>query len=146
MIGALLAKRRIPSGIDAINRRDLDAYLKDWTDDAVLVYPGQIPGAGGTHQGKAAIREFYEHDLEQFPKMKIRLSHIGVENIFDLFGNNTIFVEWEADVTNRDGFRIQNNGLSVLKVKGGKIFHLRMYIFDTGEIFKTAWGRATPNA
>ena len=44
MIGALLAKQRIPEGMKALNQKNLDAFLKDWADEAVLVYPGDIPG------------------------------------------------------------------------------------------------------
>ena len=140
MIGALLAKRRVPAGVDAINRKDLDAYLKNWSEDAVLEYPSEIPGVGGIYEGIAAIREFYQRDFDQFPHMKITLTDIGVANIFDMLGNNTIFTNWDADVTNRDGYRFQNSGTTVMTINSGKAVHVKQYIFDTGEKFRKAWG------
>ena len=140
MIGALLAKQRIPEGMKALNQKNLDAFLKDWADEAVLVYPGDIPGISGTHTGKAAIREFYQRDFEQFPELQITPKHVAVTNLFDMTGNNVVIVDWEAEATNRDGFQIQNSGVSVMKIKGGKGVHIRQYIFDTGEKFRTAWG------
>lgn len=67
MIGALIAKRNVPKTLEALNRRDLETYLKDWVDDATLVHPGDVPGVSGTHTGKEAMRAFYQREFEQFP-------------------------------------------------------------------------------
>lgn len=120
MIGTILAKQRIPEGIEASNQRNLDKFLKDWADEAVLVYPGDIPGISGTHTGKAAIRNFYESDFEQFPALKIIQKHIAVTNLFDMTGNDVVIVDWEAEAANQDGYRIQNSSVSVMKIKGGE--------------------------
>lgn len=140
MIGAFLVKKRVLDGNEALNRKDLDAFLKDWAADAVLEYPGKIPGVGGIYEGKAAIQRFYQRDFEQFPELKITLTHIAVTNIFDFLGNNVVFTKWEADVTNRDGYRLRNSGITVIKIKSGKAVHVKQYIFDTGEEFNKAWG------
>jgi ketosteroid isomerase-like protein len=140
MIGAFLVMQRVPAGIEALNRKDLDAFLKDWAEDAILEYPGKIPGVGGIYEGKAAIQRFYQRDFEQFPELKITLTDIAVTNIFDFLGNNVVFTKWEADVTNRDGYRLQNSGITVMKIKRGKAVHVKQYIFDTGEEFSKAWG------
>ena len=140
MIGTLIARRSVAAGREAFNRRDLDAYLENWAEDVHLVYPGDIPDVSGVHKGKAAIWDFYERDFEQFPSLNIRLNHVGIKNLFDLTGNNVIILNWEADATNRDGFRIQNSGVNVMTVAGGKVTHVHTYIFDTGEKFRAAWG------
>jgi len=141
MIGAIIAKRKVAKGFDIFNNRDLDGYLRDWREDATLVYPGDIPAVSGIHTGKAAIREFYERDFDQFPTLKITLRDVAISNLFDMVGNNVIVLHWEADATNREGYRIQNSGVNILKVKGGKVIHLHTYIFNTGKEFQTAWGQ-----
>ena len=141
MIGTLIAKRNIPEGLEALNNRDIDAALKDWSDNAVLVYPGDIPGISGTHRGKAAIRAFYQRDFEQFPTLHLIPKQVAVTNLFDMTGNNVVIMSWDADATNRDGYRIQNSGVSVMEIQAGKLTHIQQYIFDTGEKFRTAWGQ-----
>ncbi|HEY5159234.1 MAG TPA: hypothetical protein VII93_14830 [Anaerolineales bacterium] len=54
MIGALIVKRKVPAAFDAINQHDLDAFLKNYSDDAAFVYPGDI-GPSGIYTGKEAI-------------------------------------------------------------------------------------------
>ncbi len=140
MIGALIIKRKVPAGFKALDNHDLDTYLKDWADDAVFIYPGDIPGVSGVHTGKAAIRAFYERDLEQFPTIRRTLRSVSVANVFDLTGNNTVAVHWEAEATNRAGFQIQNSGVSVMTIRAGKVTRILTYIFDTGQKFRVAWG------
>jgi ketosteroid isomerase-like protein len=105
-----------------------------------MVYPGDIPGISGTHKGKAAIRDFYQRDFEQFPDLQITIIHVGVKNLFDLTGNNVLILNWQVEATNRDGYQIKNNGVNVMTVKEARVTHVHTYIFDTGEKFRTAWG------
>ena len=146
MIGALLARRTVPKAMEALNNRDLETFIKDWADDVVLVYPGDIEGVSGTHIGKSAVRDFYERDFHQFPVLRLTPKSIAVNNIFDMTGDNIIIVQWEAEATNRTGFQIQNSGISVMKVQRGKVKHIQQYIFDTGEKFRTAWGFGSQQA
>ena len=140
MIGTLLARRNVAVGMEAFQCRDMDTFLENWAEDVELVYPGDIPGISGTHKEKAAIRDFWKRDFEQFPALKVTLNHVGVKDLFDMTGNNILFIHWQADATNRDGYRIQNSGIHVMTVKGGKVTRVQTYIFDTGENFRTAWG------
>jgi hypothetical protein len=93
LIGALIAKREVPKSLEALNRRDLDAFLENWADEAVLIYPGDIEGISGTHSGKEAIRAFYQRDMEQFPSLQITPKHVAVSNLFDLTGNNVLIIQ-----------------------------------------------------
>ncbi len=47
MIGAILAKKRIPAWFEAMNQHDLDALLKDYSDDVTMIYPGDVDGVSG---------------------------------------------------------------------------------------------------
>ena len=143
MIGALLIRKGVLDGFDAFNRRDLDAYLINWSDDVVFSYPGDIPGISGTYSGKASIYSFYERDLAQFPDFQMTAHSICVENIFDLTGTNTVAVQWEFKGTNRAGLPIQNSGVSIMNLSMGKVTRIQVYIFDTGQEFRAAWGQPT---
>jgi ketosteroid isomerase-like protein len=144
MIGAILAKRNIPKVVESLNKRDLDMFLEGFADDAVLIQPGDVPGVGGTHTGKSAIRAFYEYELEQFPKLRLSPKHIAIDNFLDMTGNNVVIMHWEADMTNRDGFRLLNSGVSVMTIKDRKVVHMQNFVFDTSENFRKAWGHGKP--
>jgi len=50
MIGAFIAKKKVVSVFDALNRRDISAFLSAWRDDCVFIYPGDISACGaGEH-------------------------------------------------------------------------------------------------
>lgn len=141
MIGAWLIKRRVPAAMAALCRHDPDAMLKDWADDAVLEYPGDIPGVSGTYTGIEAIRDFYRRDSEQFPKLDITPTHVAVTDLLDLTGDNVAIVSWDADVTNRNGYSLRNSGVHVMRIRKGKVRHVRVFIFDTGVRFRQVWSR-----
>ena len=141
MIGALIAKNKVSSAFDALNRRDFSAFLSAWRDDCVFIYPGDI-SVSGKMEGKASIKNWFQNFMEQFPKIKFTLKNICVENIFDFVGTNVVMAHWDVDLTNRDGKEIQNSGVTVINIKLGKASLVIDYIFDTGDKFKTAWGVA----
>jgi ketosteroid isomerase-like protein len=140
MIGALLAKQRIPAWFEAMNRHDLDSLLKDYAEDAVLVYPGDVEGVSGIFTGKAILRDWYQRYFEQFPVVNQTVKNIAVSNIFDFVGNNVIAVEWEAEVKNRAGLHVTNSGVSIITSRLGKAAHITVYMSATGEKFREAWG------
>ena len=139
MIGALIAKNKVSSAFDALNRRDFSAFLSAWRDDCVFIYPGDI-SVSGKMEGKASIKKWFQNFMEQFPKIKFTLKNICVENIFDFVGTNVVMAHWDVDFTNRDGKEIQNSGVTVINIKLGKASLVIDYILDTGDKFKTAWG------
>ena len=141
MIGALIAKKKVSSAFDALNRRDFSAFLSAWRDDCVFIYPGDI-SVSGKMEGKATIKNWFQNFMEQFPKIKFTLKNICVENIFDFVGTNVVMAHWDVDLTNRDGKEIQNSGVTVINIKLGKASLVIDYILDTGDKFKTAWGVA----
>lgn len=47
MIGAIIAKRKVPAWFEALNRHDLQALLSNYTDDTTMEYPGDLPGVTG---------------------------------------------------------------------------------------------------
>ncbi len=139
MIGALLAKWKVPAAYKAANRHDIEAILKNYSDDIILVYPGDV-SASGTYRGKDDVRTFFQQWFEQFPTIRFTVKSVAVSNLFDLIGNNVIAIEWEVDIVNRDGLAIHNSGVNMTTVRRGKAVYTQDYISDTGENFRAAWG------
>jgi len=140
MIGAWIAKRKVPKFFDALNRRDVEAFLKNWADDAMYIYPGNMAGISGRHMGKKSIQTWFQNMLKQFPALRFTIQHVAINNPLAMTGSNIIATHFNIDVTNREGQTIHNSGVAVTTVRRGKIIHDQIFLFDTGEKFRTAWG------
>jgi len=140
MIGALIAKKAIRSGFDALNKGDLERFLNAWSEDATWVYPGKVK-AGGQFTGKAEVKNWFEGFIRQFPQRNFILNHICVENVFDMIGNNTVSAQWDLELTNRDGLKISNSGVTILRIKGSRVIFGEDFLRTSdGDDYKRAWG------
>jgi ketosteroid isomerase-like protein len=122
MIGALIAKSKVTSSYDLLNRRDLTRFLANWQDEATFVYPGDI-SPSGEFKGKKAIEEWFQKLLDQFPTFKITPKNVCVKNIFDFVGTNVVTVEWDEDNINKESNKVQVSGVTVITLKFGKATH-----------------------
>ena len=138
MIGAIIAKKSIAASFEAMNWQDLDEFMSAWRDDGVFIYPGEIPESG-TFEGKIAVEGWFRNFFDKYQKIQFDVKNICVENIFDLTGTNVVAVHWNIHLTNLDGREGQNSGVTVMNIKGGKLFLVKDYIFDLGENFKLNW-------
>jgi ketosteroid isomerase-like protein len=138
MIGAIIVKSKVRSTFACLNRRDLPAFLSGWADDATFFYPGNI-SVSGKMQGKKTIQEWFRKYLDQFPKLNFTLKSVSVQNIFAFGGTNVVTVDWDLNLTNREGKDFPNSGVTIISVKKGRVILVRDYIFDT-EMLKRAWG------
>jgi ketosteroid isomerase-like protein len=143
MIGAIIAKKKVRAGLEALNRRDVPAFLSGWADDAVWNYPGDLP-VSGRFVGKQAISGWFENLMLQMPQLKFTVHSVSVSNVFDLVGNNVAAAHWEVDFTNRDGYRLQYSGVAVLTIKGGKVVEGSDFLFAMNEQVGRLWGDSKP--
>jgi ketosteroid isomerase-like protein len=141
MIGVFVAKKNVSAAFDALNRRDISAFLSDWREDCAFICPGNIP-VSGKMEGKNSIKKWFQNFMDQFPKIKFTLKDICVENIFDFVGTNVITVHWDIDLTNRYGNVVHNSGVTIINTKFGKAFLVTDYIFAYVDKLRTAWGVA----
>jgi ketosteroid isomerase-like protein len=141
MFGAILAKRGVAKGYDAMHRHDLPAIMADWHGDAVFTYPGDIP-ASGTFQGKGVIEAWFRRYFEQFPEVRFEVHDICVRDIFDVVGNNVIIGHWDVQVTSRQGQTGGWTGVSIFTLQRGKVVALTDIFFDVGDEFRRCWGAA----
>jgi len=140
MIGAVIAKRMARSAFDTLNRHDLAKSMAGWAEDATWTFPGNIPISGET-KGKKAIEAAFAKWMERFPKINFTVKEVFVSNIFALGATNNIAAEWDIVETDREGKEFHNSGVTITRVKGGKVVSMRDYIFNR-DILKEAWGEA----
>lgn len=138
MIGALIAKRRVAAAFEALNGHDLARFMSGWRDDAVFIYPGDIPESG-THEGKAAVEAWFRHFLEQFPVIRFEVQAVCVRNIFDLIGSNVIASCWTRRMTSRAGREVHDSGVTVTTARLGKVVKVQDFFFDLGDDFRGMW-------
>lgn len=138
MIGALVARQALTRAFDALNRRDLPAFMSAWRDDGVFIYPGEIPESG-TFQGKSAVEGWFRRFFEQYPEIQFEIEDLCVRNIFDVVGTNVIAAHWNLQLTNREGHNGGNSGVTVVSIRRGKVYHVKDFIFDLAENFRRNW-------
>ena len=138
MIGALIAKSKVTSSYDLLNNRDINTFLANWHDEATWVYPGNI-SASGEFKGKTAIEGWFKNLLDQFTIINITPKNVCIKNVLDFVGTNVVTVEWDEENTNKDGNKVQFNGVTVITLKFGKATYAKEYIFATDEELKKAW-------
>ena len=58
-----------------------------------------------------------------------------VHNIFDLVGNNVAAVHWDVQLKNKSGRESQNQGITLVTIRGGKAVSAVDFLFDLGDNF-----------
>ena len=137
MIGAYLLKKMMGSGTNVMNERDIEKIIKHWRDDAVMIFPGSTPVSGRT-EGKAALRKYFSKYMEQFPVLNFTIKETYIKDMFSVGFSNTIASEFEVIYTNKHGETFENKGVTVIKIKKGKVEQIEDYYFDT-EKLNRAW-------
>jgi ketosteroid isomerase-like protein len=139
MIGALMFKLMAGSAMDSLNSRDIPKLMKPWAEDAVFVYGGTT-SMSGTYHGKQAATEFFHKFFDQFPKVHFKCTGVFIKNIFALGAANTVAIQWENVLINKNGERFENGGMNVTKVNWkAKAVHVQDFYIDA-EKQKRAWG------
>ncbi len=134
MIGAIIAKRKAREKFAARNRGDIDAFLSDWSDDATFIFPGQSE-ASGTFHGMAEIRPWFENYRRQFPEVNFEVQQVFVRRIWAMGATNELAVQWNATLWDRQGEAHQNQGVTVVHIRNGKLVLAQDFIFDLSPSF-----------
>lgn len=137
MIGSFIAKRKVREAFAYFNNRDMRRFFESWDEDAVFIYPGEV-SVSGVVTGKTSIQSWFGNLMDCGPSVHFTLKNVAVENILDVVGTNVICAEWENAVTSRDKKKMTIYGVSVIRLRKGKIVHVRDYIFNAEEL-PDAW-------
>jgi len=138
MIGAVIVKVALRGAMTDLNQRRKDKIIANYADDAVITYPGKM-SVSGTRKGKAAVKEFFDKYFDQFIEEHCEAKETYIKNIFALGLTNTIAIRFQKKVTNKAGRVFENTGISVLKIKGGKVVEMQDFYFDV-EKLQEMWG------
>jgi len=137
MLGAMIMKSKASSGFLKLNQRDISSFMDDWRDDAVFIYPGNI-SVSGEHKGKEKITAWWKYFMNQFPEVRFTCKSVFIKNIYAIGPTNEIALHWEVSTKDKEGNDFKNAGMSLVKVKNGKIQYFKDYIFDLDTVRK-AW-------
>lgn len=102
MIGAIVARKGVKSGFDALYERNIDKFMKAWGDNCIWIYPGNIFALGGNNVISA------QWDLELINKQGMSFSNSGV----------TLLTIKGAKVVQGQDFMIITDGEEYKKVWG----------------------------
>jgi ketosteroid isomerase-like protein len=137
MIGALMAKKAARDAFAAMNRHDLDAFMAAWGAQPVFEFPGESI-LGGRYEGRDQVRAWFQRWWDRFPSTTFELRSVSVDNIMAMGGTNTIHVEWDLTETDRKGRTVKVAGITALEARGGKVVHVRDYLFNP-DVIAEAW-------
>lgn len=141
MIGALVAQRSVRRTYDALNARDLDRFLASWAEEATFTFPGDV-SASGTVTGKPEVQAWFEDLLARFPHLRFDVREVSVARPWALGATNELAARWEIELTNRQGVSNTNSGITVIRVRRGKVVSARDFLAETGDAFRRVWGEA----
>ena len=138
MVGALIFKWMLRNATADVNRRDFKRIVSHYADDAVLVYPGNM-SVSGTWKGKQAIEEFFRRYEEQFTQECCVVQETFVKNPLGLGPSNTVAIRFEKTITNKGGEAFRASGMTLLRIRWGKVVENIEYFFDVDQLQKM-WG------
>src|SRR4051794_9583752 len=106
----------------ALNRGDFDAFLEEWSPDAVLDWTRSHGLEARVYRGTAEIRKFAERFREVFGEMQIELLEDPVEVQEGMF-----VVENLANVRGRDEITAQARSAWLITIRNGEQTSLTLY-------------------
>ncbi len=98
-------------------RRDLEAVLDHYHEDAVVHPPSGTPLVG-----REQIATFYVDEMEEYPGLEVQIVH-------EVSNGAEASLEWEAVLIDHDGRRHRLRGVNVVRVREGRFEWARAY-FD----------------
>lgn len=134
MIAAMIAKRRAKQKFEARNRGDIDTFLDDWAEDVVYIFPGRS-SLSGTFHGLDAARGWFRQFRQQFTAIHFDLQQVFVSNLWALGANNDIAVYWMVKLQDETQHVYENAGVTVVKLRNGKVKFVQDFIFDLSPSF-----------
>ena len=138
MIGTLVTRLLVKRAFAALNRHDLEAFLRYWSDDAVFIYPGSLK-VSGESRGKAEIRRWFSRGLERFPDLRFNVRGIYMKKVFSLGASNSVAVESLITGTGPEGQQYKSPYVTLIHIRWAKAYIIEDFPFDYENVRK-AWG------
>ncbi|MBI2251394.1 MAG: NAD(P)H-dependent oxidoreductase [Armatimonadetes bacterium] len=110
---------------EAVNEKNWDKLLDGFSQEACLIFPGSAP-LSGIYRGKEEIKRYFRRMNIAVPNLKFI-----IKEVFN--HSHSIIIEWENHGLTRKRKNYNNQGITILKLKAGKIIYLRDYL-DTEQL------------
>lgn len=137
MFGTLMVRYKVPQVFECLNRRDVEGFLQNWTDDGVFYYPGDLPISGEV-RGKETIGRWFTNVFEQFPEIRFIVRDLYIRDGFSFTGNNSVAVRLDVEGRNRHGREYKVHYMTLIHLRGGKAYRAQDFPFNY-EAIKEAW-------
>jgi ketosteroid isomerase-like protein len=104
---------------DLINSRDMDAFEGILRDEAAFYFPKTQPLLG-----KNRIRRFFQILFRQFPELEFQVLKAIIQDPWAA-------VHWKNRGRDRKEEPYENEGVTLLRIEGGKIIYISDFFKDT---------------
>ena len=109
-------------GLDAYNRRDVDAMLEHWTPDVVLDWSNARNFDAGVFHGHDEVRALTKLWLETWEAIRLELPSDPVE-----VQDDVLVVENVAYMRGRDGIEVQARSAWLITMRDRKVASFTLY-------------------
>jgi ketosteroid isomerase-like protein len=109
-------------GLDAYNRRDIDAMLEQWAPDVVLDWSNARNFDAGVFRGHDEVRAFTQRFLDTWEEVRVELPGDPVE-----VGDDVLVVENVAHMRGRDGIEVQARSAWLIAMRDRKVASFTLY-------------------
>lgn len=143
MLGAVIARRQVRKGFDAIMGHDVETLVGMFADDGVFEFPSGN-ALEGRHEGSEALRTWFGRWFQRMPEIRFTLRHVSVENIMAMGGTNVVHAEWDLDEKDAEGNEYHLTGVTAFDIRGGKAQSAKDYIFEQDRL-AAIWPKEKPS-
>jgi ketosteroid isomerase-like protein len=114
----------------AINRHDVEAIVKPWTDDTVFTMIGDH-ALGGTRRGQESGRKWFARLFRLFPDLRFEVREVTAAGW--PWSTTTVAIEWTERATSPFGEPYENQGVHEIRLVKGKVESTTIYL-DTQKL------------
>ena len=107
--------------IEAYNRRDLDAMLREWAPDAVVDWSNSRGVDADVYRGADQIRIFAERFFESFAEGRVEIIEL------DEVQPGVVIVDNLTRFRGREGIEVQARATFLINIRGGVQKSLTLY-------------------
>jgi ketosteroid isomerase-like protein len=104
-----------------VNQRDMTAFEKLLADNAKFYFPKTKPLLG-----KERVLRFFNILFKRFPKLEFKVERTVVQG-------STVVVHWTNQGLRKDQQPYDNEGVTWLEIKDGKVILISDFFKDTGK-------------
>ncbi len=115
------ARQIVDKMLEAFNRKDVDAVVETFSDDAILIYQGTQVMPAAKFKGKEGARMFFEFNINALEVVFFNANQFVEE------GNTIVVLGNEHFISKEDGTHLKNQWVQVYTITDGLISKMDEY-------------------